>query len=169
MGVAPDAGRSRLPDLGPHGEGWVVGQFLLLGLLVVAGMPRLAHLLPGTALEWVPVVAGAAALAVAGLVVAAGFRGLGTNLTPMPRPRDDALHVETGIYAAIRHPIYAGLILAAVGWSALTRSLPAAAVAVALAIYLDLKSRREEVWLSEQYATYAAYQRRTRRFVPRVY
>ncbi len=161
--------RRGLPDLGPHGEGWVIGQFLLLGLLVVVSLPGLVDLRPGTLVAWVSLVAGALALATAGWVIFAGFRDLGRNLTPMPRPLDDAVLVEHGIYATIRHPIYAGLILGGLGWSAVTRSLPAAAVTVGLAIFFDLKARREEAWLVDRYPGYLAYSERSSRFVPRVY
>jgi protein-S-isoprenylcysteine O-methyltransferase Ste14 len=37
---------------------------------------------------------------------------------------------------------------------------------VALGVFADLKSRREEAWLSEQFAGYAACRRRTRRLIP---
>lgn len=167
--MAERAGKPRLPDLGPRGEGWVVGQFLLLGLLVVLSLPRLPDLLPTSAVSWLAFLVGATALAVGGWTILRGFLGLGRNLTPLPRPREDATLVESGIFATIRHPIYAGLILAGVGWGVLTHSLPAVAVAVLLAIYLDAKSRREEAWLSERYAAYAAYKRRTKRFLPGVY
>lgn len=162
-------GQPGLPDLGPRGEGWVLGQFLLLGLLGVAGLPGIANVTPRGLLDGGALAVGVAALGVAGWVVLAAFRDLGRNLTALPRPRDDSTLVETGIYAGIRHPIYSGLILAALGWSAVTRSLAAMALAILLAIYLDLKSRREEAWLDDRYPAYAAYRERTRRFIPRVY
>ncbi|MGZ8563067.1 MAG: methyltransferase family protein [Candidatus Limnocylindria bacterium] len=167
--MAPRAGRQRLPDLGPRGEGWVLGQLLLLGLLFAVSLPGVARIAPRSLLDWVAVAAGGLVMAAAGWLVIAGFRDLGRSLTPMPRPHDEAVLVESGIYATIRHPIYAGLILGGLGWSVLTRSLPAIAVTVVLAIYFDLKSRREEAWLADRYPGYAAYQRRTRRFVSRVY
>ena len=147
----------------------MVGQFLLLGLIVVLTLPGIPGLLPQDAVGWLPVVAGGTALLVGGRTLVQGFRDLGPSLTPMPRPRTDAALVESGIYATLRHPIYAGLILAGLGWSTLARSLPALLVAAILAIYLDLKSRREEAWLAERYPGYAAYQGRTRRFVRGLY
>lgn len=167
--MADPVGRRGLPDLGPRGEGWVLGQLLLLGLLVAVSLPGLANLAPHSLLDWVALAAGGAALMVAGWVVSAGVRDLGRSLTPMPRPHDEAVLVESGIYATIRHPIYAGLALGGVGLSSVTRSLPAAMVAVVLALYFDLKSRREEGWLADRYPGYLAYRNRTRRFVPRVY
>jgi protein-S-isoprenylcysteine O-methyltransferase Ste14 len=167
--MAQRAGRQRLPDLGPRGEGWVLGQLLLIGLLFVVSLPSLARIGPLTLLDWLAVAAGGTAMAAAGWVVIAAFRDLGRSLTPMPRPHDGAVLVESGIYATIRHPIYAGLILGGLGWGLLTRSLPAMAVTVLLAIYFDLKSRREEAWLADRYPGYDAYRIRTRRFVPRIY
>lgn len=163
------AGRPRLPDLGPRGEGWVIGQFVLIGLVVVLSMPRLRDLRPVDPLGWLAFSLGAAGLGLGGWAVLRAFRDLGPSLTPLPRPRDDAWFVETGIYARLRHPIYAGLMLAALGWSSLTRSLPAFAVAILLALFLDVKARREELWLIERYAPYAGYRLRSKRFLPGVY
>jgi protein-S-isoprenylcysteine O-methyltransferase Ste14 len=42
-------------------------------------------------------------------------------------------------------------------------------VAVLLAGWLDLKSRREEAWLVERYPAYAEYRARTARFVAGLY
>lgn len=167
--MAPRAGRRRLPDLGPRGEGWVLGQFVILLLLVAVGYPNLVAAAPLGTLDWLEITVGAAGLAAAAGVVLAGFRDLGPNLTPMPRPRDDAVLVEGGIYAHVRHPIYAGLILGAFGWCAVTRSLPDIGVALLLAIYLDQKSRREEAWLADRYPEYGAYRARTRHFVRGIY
>jgi protein-S-isoprenylcysteine O-methyltransferase Ste14 len=38
-----------------------------------------------------------------------------------------------------------------------------------LAVFFDLKSRREEIWLSESFEDYPAYRSRTRRLLPWVY
>lgn len=147
----------------------MAGQLILLGLVVVLSLPRLPHLAPVGAAGWAALVGGVAALAAAAAVIAGALRDLGPSLTPLPRPRDGAILVETGIYARIRHPIYGGLVLASVGWSAVTGSLPSLAVAFALAILLDAKARREERWLADHYPSYEAYRARTRRFLPGVY
>jgi protein-S-isoprenylcysteine O-methyltransferase Ste14 len=36
-------------------------------------------------------------------------------------------------------------------------------------LFFDLKSRREEIWLTEEIAGYDTYRRRTRRLIPFVY
>jgi protein-S-isoprenylcysteine O-methyltransferase Ste14 len=87
----------------------------------------------------------------------------------MPRPRAEARLIESGIYARLRHPIYAGLMLAGLGWSVVTASLPALLVALLLAAFLDAKARREEAWLLDHYPGYADYRHRSKRFVPGIY
>ena len=162
--------RSRLPNLGPNGEGWVVGQLVLLLATAVLGalaLPRAfdAHGL----LRSVQIVAGAMLILLGGSLAILSVAELGNSLEARPRPKADGHLVTTGLYAAIRHPIYAGLIDLAIGWAGVSGSLPAFSAALLLAIWLDLKSRREEAWLGERYPEYAAYRLRTSRFVPRIY
>ncbi len=64
------------------------------------------------------------------------------------------------------HPIYGGLILAALGWAIVQASFVAVGLAAALALFFRLKSTREERWLEGRYPGYPAYRARTRRFIP---
>jgi protein-S-isoprenylcysteine O-methyltransferase Ste14 len=77
--------------------------------------------------------------------------------------------VAHGIYGVVRHPIYAGIILAAVGWGLVTASPAALAVAAGIGVFFDLKSRREEAWLVEAYPAYDEYRRRVRKLLPFIY
>lgn len=158
---------TRLPALGAHGQGWVTGQLLLLAAVAVAGVVDRPDW-SGFALvvsQWAGI-----ALAVAGVAVGVvGVRDLGTALTPLPAPKAEAHLVETGIYGWVRHPIYVGLILGALGWALYSASLLALGFTLALAAYLDLKSRREEAWLRDRYPRYRGYAARVKRFVPGVY
>ena len=164
--VAPATG---LPALGPRGEGWVVGQVVLLGVCVLAGRSGLARIQLDSLGAWALLVTGLALLAAGGALFLAGLRDLGRNLTPVPLPRDDATLVETGIYRWLRHPIYAGMFVAAIGWAALTARPWALVAALVLLAWLDLKARREEAWLVERYPGYEAYRARTSRFLPGIY
>jgi protein-S-isoprenylcysteine O-methyltransferase Ste14 len=164
-GTAP----SRLPTLGPRGEGWVVGQLVLLGVCVIAGRPGLARIELDSPFAWTLFVAGLVLLAAGGWLFVAGLRDLGRSLTPLPLPRDTAALVETGIYRWLRHPIYAGLIVAAIGWAVLSASPWALGAALLLLAWLDAKARREEAWLLERYPGYAAYRARTKRILPGIY
>jgi protein-S-isoprenylcysteine O-methyltransferase Ste14 len=156
---------TRIPALGSRGEGWVVLQLLLLAAIGVAGLAGLAN-------PWwdgpVRIVASGAGLAlgVAGAWQAGrGLRDLGANLTPLPHPTAAAQLVETGIYRRVRHPIYGGSILMALGWSLLAASVPALGLAGLLVPFFWLKSSVEERWLEGRFAGYPAYRRRTRRFI----
>jgi protein-S-isoprenylcysteine O-methyltransferase Ste14 len=158
---------TRLPSLGPRGEGWVLLQALLLPLVALAGV------VSGGA--WVGPLASLSALVGLALMLGGavllgrGLLDLGRNLTPVPRPRDDAQLVETGIYALVRHPIYGGIIVTAFGWGAVAASPLTLLLAGAVAVFFDLKSRREEAWLTTHYAGYRTYMSRTRRFIPWAY
>jgi protein-S-isoprenylcysteine O-methyltransferase Ste14 len=142
---------------------------LLIFLEGVVSYPSFDALPPASPLGWLSMGAGAL-LFVTGLWVA--FRGigqLGPNLTALPAPTDAGELVVTGIYRRVRHPIYAGVIAVALGWAFFVVSPAALVVALALAGWLDLKSRREEAWLLARYPGYAAYRRGTSRFVPGLY
>jgi protein-S-isoprenylcysteine O-methyltransferase Ste14 len=155
---------TRLPSLGPRGEGWVLLQGVLLVLVIAAawslgpdwtGPLRLA----GAVIGFLLITAGLT-LAFVGVVE------LGGALTPLPRPRDGGELVENGAYAFVRHPIYSGIIMAALGIALVQASVIAVALAFLLAGFLRVKSAREEAWLQQRFPAYAAYQARTRRLIP---
>jgi len=155
-----------LPDLGPHGEGWFAAQMALFAAIAVAGTagPEWQGGL------WAASLAGGLVLmAAGGVLVLKGVLDLGSNLTPFPKPLSGATLVECGAYGLVRHPIYGGLIIGAAGWSLALASAPALALAILLAAFFDLKSRREEVWLAEKFADYPSYRARTRRLLPWLY
>ncbi len=102
------------------------------------------------------------------LALAAGFR-LGTNLTPLPVPIAGGQLVTSGVYAFARHPIYGGLLLLALGWSAFAGSLGTLAATLGLWALFEVKSRFEERALLARYPEYPRYRAGTRRFVPFVY
>jgi protein-S-isoprenylcysteine O-methyltransferase Ste14 len=157
---------SRLPSLGPRGEGWVGLQAILLVLVGISGTlgptwdgdPRLATSL-----------AGAILLAAGGLLATRGLTDLRDALTPLPHPRPDASLVEHGAYRLVRHPIYGGIVVGAAGFGLVTASPAALVGAGILLAFFDLKSRREETWLEARYPAYPAYRRRTRRLLPFLY
>lgn len=168
--LRPRAGTgSRIPSLGSRGQGWVGLQVVLFATVGVAGILAPGHL-DGPAALVVSTAGGVAVLAGLGLA-AAGLRGLrrASALTALPHPNADAELVTDGVYSRVRHPVYGGIIIGALGWAAIRASLPATLAAVALLVFFDLKRRREEAWLEERFAGYPAYRARTRRLLPWVY
>jgi protein-S-isoprenylcysteine O-methyltransferase Ste14 len=165
------SGTTRIPSLGPRGEGWVALQVILMIVIAFAG--GLGPALP------VSDQATIGALRVIGYGLAGGgvivilwsmalLRG-SRALTAVPRPVDTAELVDRGPYAVIRHPIYAGLIVAFIGATLLWSAWLSLIATVALFVVLDLKRRREEAWLLERYPDYAAYRARTKALVPFLY
>jgi protein-S-isoprenylcysteine O-methyltransferase Ste14 len=154
---------------GPRGEWYVVAQFVLFALVALGprtwlGLPAWAP--PFTWLGW---LAGGVLIGIGGLLALAGAVSLGTNLTPVPHPKDDATLVENGAYRLVRHPIYSGGIIAAFGWGLLVHGWLTLLYALILFAFFDVKSRREERWLVEKFAGYPAYQKRVRKLIPFVY
>jgi len=147
-----------------RGGAWVVGQAtLMLAVIVLALRFRGDGRWPGM---FVP---GTVLLGLSGIVGLLGAVRLGRGLTPLPRPRPGMRLVQNGIYAVIRHPLYTSVMAGALGWALIWQSWPALLVGLVLLLFLDLKSRREERWLCEQFPEYAEYARRVRRFIPWVY
>ena len=153
---------------GARGEGYVVLQFVLLGLAALAPFVDAGR---GWPAPW----GGLARVAGLGLMLAGaalggvGLLGLGRNLSPLPHPKDDAVLIETGIYGLVRHPIYSGLIAGCLGWALVHNSLLALLLAAGVFVFFDVKSRREERAMAARYPAYGAYQARVRRFSPFVY
>ncbi|HEX5826966.1 MAG TPA: isoprenylcysteine carboxylmethyltransferase family protein [Candidatus Limnocylindrales bacterium] len=156
-----------LPSLGPRGEGWVLVQGILFVLVVAAGV-SLGGAWSGEA-RTVTTVFGVVLIAVGGVLAFRGVVDLRDALTPVPRPRVGAQLVETGSYALARHPIYGGIVIAALGWGLFTASPIAVGLSVVLLGFFRLKSAREEAWLLEAYPGYEAYRARTKRMIPFLY
>jgi len=155
----------RIPPLGPRGEGWTAVQVVLIFAIVVSGVAGPAW--PddaSTALRvlGLPIAIGGAVLLIGGLV------GIRHSMTPFPRPLEGARLQVGGAYRLVRHPIYGGLLLLAIGWSGVLSPI-ALVVTAPLAVVLELKARHEESMLAKRYPEYEAYRRRVRwRFVPGV-
>jgi len=165
----PSAARRKPWWSGARGEWLVVGQVLLIGLVflgprTVRGYPAWAFPFPnvGPALGIVLMVAG-------GALLLAGLVRLGRGLTPLPFPKEDGDLVQSGPFALVRHPMYSGGLVLALGWTLFVQGWLTIGYVIALFAFLDAKSRREERWLMAKFPEYEAYQRRVRKLIPFLY
>jgi len=92
---------------------------------------------------------------------------LGTNWSATVTVKENHAFVERGPYRLVRHPIYAGLLLAMLG-TAVVYGEAGCFVALALAfVGWWLKARREEEFMTEQFGEdYRRYQRNVRQLIP---
>ncbi len=148
---------------GTRGEWYVVIQFVLCGLVTFG--PR-AWTFDQTRLES---IVGAALLLSGLFLIVSGALRLGANFTAVPYPKDQATLIETGPFQFVRHPMYSGAILMALGWSLWVHSWLTLGYTILLYILFDIKTRREEQWLKAKFSGYAAYQKRVRKLIPFVY
>lgn len=158
---------SHLPSLGTRGEGWVAGQLLLTAAVFLSAIVGRSW---AGGYEIAAYTAGAALLALGVVLLAWGGLRLGTSLTPFPAPRSSSKVRTSGPYALVRHPMYGGGILIALGWSIIFATVVGLVLTLGLAVFLDLKARREEAWLSERLDGYSAYRSQTpHKLIPFLY
>lgn len=103
------------------------------------------------------------------LLIGKGLLDLGGNLTPLPYPKENGQLVRSGVYSIVRHPLYSGLIFAALGWVMFQLSLSHLIAAAVLFAFFDAKAGREEAWLTEKYPEYSEYQQRVKKLIPGLY
>jgi protein-S-isoprenylcysteine O-methyltransferase Ste14 len=143
-----------------RGGWWVVAQFALFGLILVALTQNTAT---GSLLRLVGWILVAAAAVMAG----AGLWLIRNKLTALPAPLDGAVLLETGPFALVRHPIYGGLILGFLGLGIKGGNILAASLALLLIPFFWAKTSHEERLLIEQIPEYSQYRERVpHRFLP---
>ena len=155
---------------GERGEYLVLIQGLLLIALVMLPVYRPAGLNINSPALLYGIWGIAAILGVGAFVlIIKGLLDLGGNLTPLPYPKENGQLVQTGIYSLVRHPLYSGLILAALSWAIWQQSLFHLVGAAILLAFLNAKASREEAWLSQKYPDYPNYQNRVKKLIPWLY
>jgi protein-S-isoprenylcysteine O-methyltransferase Ste14 len=150
------------------GIGFVLVQGFLLGILFFG--PSYLNTDTSTAppnglLLWI----GYATFILGAIIALIAAFNLGKNLTPLPRPKENAVLVQDGLYRFVRHPIYFGVIMLCLGWGLIQQSTLVWLYVVIIAIFFDIKSRKEEQWLVERFSAYADYQGRVRKLIPWIY
>jgi len=154
---------------GAHGEWYVVTQFALFALVVFgprtfSGWPKWT-----SPYDHLGLIVGSVMLVMGGLLIVSGAFRLGSNITALPYPKEQAVLIETGPYRIVRHPMYSGGIFAAFGWAFLVHGWLTIGYALILFVFFDIKSRREERWLKEIFSGYTEYKKRVHKLIPFVY
>jgi protein-S-isoprenylcysteine O-methyltransferase Ste14 len=154
---------------GTHGEWYVAAQAALV-VLVFFG-PRNIPAWPSwnPPFTWLGWIGGGVILSVGVILLAVAIFRLGSNLTAVPYPKEQGTLIETGPYRLIRHPIYCGGILIAVGWALLMHGWLTFGYAIMMLVFFDFKSRWEEEWLKAKFSGNREYQKRVRKLIPFVY
>jgi protein-S-isoprenylcysteine O-methyltransferase Ste14 len=151
-----------------NGIGFVVVQAVLLGILFFGP----SHLNTDTSVAppQVLLVWFGYGIFILGTIIALiAAINLGKNLTPLPKPKDNAELVQAGLYGWVRHPIYFGVIVLSFGWGLIQQSTLVWLYVLIITIFFDIKSRKEEQWLVERFSAYPDYQGRVRKLIPWIY
>ncbi|WP_232428944.1 methyltransferase family protein [Burkholderia ubonensis] len=78
--------------------------------------------------------------------------------------------IQAGPYAIVRHPIYSGVLAAALGTALMVGDLRGFVLFAVVAVCYLIKIRREERWLRDAFGDeYTQYQRKTAALIPKVY
>ena len=168
-----------LTDWGFTREGWrnnSRGEYLVLlqGALLAGFAILPVYQLPGLKIQSTQLLAltwsVASILGLGGLIlIIKGLIDLGKNLTPLPYPIENGKLVQTGIYGIVRHPLYSGLILVALGWTLFQMSISHLIASAILIIFFEIKANREEAWLTQKYPDYSEYSQRVKKLIPGIY
>jgi protein-S-isoprenylcysteine O-methyltransferase Ste14 len=150
--------------MGRRGGTWVLAQVVLL--LLFAFVPQIGPPWPS---QDIFRFAGWVLFGIGSLLLAWSALNLGRSLTPFPRPLPDGKLVTTGAYRLVRHPIYFAVLIGALGFSLATENWLRLAFTGVLLMFFDMKARREERWLQEQYPAYTAYRSRVKKLIPWIY
>lgn len=152
-------------DLGAESPSRVLTLAALI-MFIASGWP-----VPAAHLWTTPTPIGWAcfALALIGLIFTWAARlHLGPLWSNTSAPTEDHRIVDTGPYAIVRHPVYAGLLLAALATAAERGRLEAVAGALTLIAAVSLRAKLEERFLRRDLSdeAYAAYRARVPMLIP---
>jgi protein-S-isoprenylcysteine O-methyltransferase Ste14 len=145
-------------QFGERGEAYVAAQLGVILCIVGGGIPFVG--------DFLMLLLGPGLLTVGLGVAFVSIADLGDALSPWPTPANNGLKTE-GLYAQVRHPLYAGLLAVCAGLSIITGSATRLLLTALLIYVLDVKSDYEEQELVKVYPEYSGYKKKvTAKFFP---
>jgi len=94
------------------------------------------------------------------LIGLVGCLTMRSSLSAFPQPKERKL-VTSGLFRWMRHPMYAGLLVLALGWVFVTGSFHALIASAALWWFLKRKAALEDELLARIYPEHASYMEST--------
>ncbi len=147
----------------------MAAQFWSLAVII---LPQWSYAFPAVGdvpdlVQWL----GLAMWGAGGAVILWATRAMGEAMRPQVLVLEGQRLVRTGPFARVRHPVYTGIILVALGAGSIFLSIPALVVALLIILMASYRARTEEELLSSPEAfgdEYARYMALTGRFLPRL-
>lgn len=157
MGVAVSGPVTEDPRDQRTGSVLVGAQFALIGLCLLPVGPSL----------WRMPIVGLVVLVVAAIVGGLALRDMGDDVRVHPVPGADIDLHTSGVYSVVRHPMYSGVLLAALGVTLSSGRVLSLLSVVGLVIVLATKSRLEDRLLAQRFgAPFTEYAARVPALVP---
>jgi protein-S-isoprenylcysteine O-methyltransferase Ste14 len=162
---------SRIFELGTAVLGFTLmfNRNLPVPLLRLRFVPASSTVLSGTisgTLEWTGVV-----MTIAGILFAVWARlTMGGNWSAAVTVKQDHVLMQRGPFALVRHPIYAGFLLALLGTALVVGELRCLLGLIAIGLAFLSKMGIEEGFLLQRFGSeYVQYQREVKALIPRVF
>ncbi len=102
------------------------------------------------------------------ILLFAALGQIGFKISPFPRPKENTVLISWGVFGIVRHPIYSGIILFAVGMGLYQEDLYKLFISFLLFVLFYFKSSYEERNMRKFFPEYKDYQKRVGRFFPKV-
>ncbi|WP_320664692.1 methyltransferase family protein [Prochlorococcus sp. MIT 1223] len=137
------------------GEWLLIGQLLILSLHLLPAWPKLISL--NNTARGIHETVGIGIIILGMLLCLKSLFSLGTNLSPIPKPKFNSSLVTSNSYRYYRHPLYRALIISSIGFVLYKLSLVHLILLISLIKILISKAKREEQYLQLKFSSYRKY------------